>query len=144
MSSGTVRADRHRSGPNRRDRGSTSLELTVLFPALLLLIALAVQAAMYYHARNLALAAAEEGARAGRGLSGTDAGGVRRAREFLTDAGGDVLTGIDVTAAGSTPTAVRIQVSGDVLSLLPGVRLPLIAQEAAGPRERFTSARDRP
>jgi len=116
------------------------LELTVLFPAVLLLIGVAIQAAMYFHARNLALAAAEEGARAGRGQTGTDAGGVLRAREFLTEAGGDVLTDIEVTSAGSTATAVRIQVRGDVLSLLPGVRLPLIAQEAAGPRERFTSS----
>lgn len=115
----------------------------MLFPALLLLIALAIQGALYFHARNLALAAAEEGARAGRGQIGTDASGVLRAREFLTEAGGDVLTGVDVSSAGSTPTAIRIQVRGDVLSLLPGVRLPLIAQEAAGPRERFTSAGDR-
>ena len=116
----------------------------MLFPALLLLIGLALQAAMYFHARNLALAAAEEGAQAGRTQTGTDAGGVRRAREFLSSAGGDVLTGIEVTSAGSTATAVRIQVRGDVLSLLPGVRLPLIAQEAAGARERFTSAGSRP
>ena len=46
------------------DRGSASVELVVLMPLLLLILFAGVQGAVYYHARTLAIAAAQEGARA--------------------------------------------------------------------------------
>ena len=43
------------------DRGSASLEIAILAPALLLLTFVVVQAGLWFYARNLALAAAQEG-----------------------------------------------------------------------------------
>ena len=45
--------------------GSVSLEIAILAPALLLLVFSIVQGGLWFHARNLAQAAAQEGAAAG-------------------------------------------------------------------------------
>jgi len=66
-----VEADRH------CQRGSTSIQMVVLMPALFALMFMGMQAALIYHARTIAIAAAEEGARAagadGRVLGGHSA-----------------------------------------------------------------------
>lgn len=121
----------------RDDRGSMSLELVIVFPAVLLIIGGVIQAGLYYHARNLALAAAQEGLRAARVENGTAGAGGQRAREFLGAAGGDVITAISITPT-RTATDARITVSGRSLGILPGVSLP-VSQTAAGPVERITT-----
>jgi Flp pilus assembly protein TadG len=55
-----------RSRATRRERGSTSLEFAMLSVVFLLLVFLTVQAALYYHARNVVKAEAEGVARAVR------------------------------------------------------------------------------
>jgi Flp pilus assembly protein TadG len=44
----------------RDDRGSVSIELVILLPALFALMFLGMQAALIYHARTVAIAAAQE------------------------------------------------------------------------------------
>lgn len=119
----------------------TSLELTILFPAVLLIIFGAVQGALYFHGRNVVLAAAEQGVQAGRADGVSDPGGaaVQQARQFLADTSElDNLTALTITPTVST-TEVRLTVSGRTVSLLPGVQGPLVRQTAAGSRERFTN-----
>jgi len=123
----------------RSDTGSTSLELVVLFPVLLLVVFGLVQGALWFHARNVASAAAVEGVQVARVETGTADAGRQRAANFLADAGGpDVLTGstIEVTADAER---VRVVVSGRSVSVLPGVPGLLVEQSAAGPVERFTT-----
>lgn len=103
------------------ERGSASLEIAILGPALLLLIFGVVQVALWFYARNLALAAAQEGVDAARGYRATSDAGVTRAQSFLQRAAGDSLQGATVSASGSTPTTVRIEVRGRSLSVLPGL-----------------------
>jgi Flp pilus assembly protein TadG len=55
-----------RRRPDQADRGSGSLEFAVLSLAFLLLVFMTVQAALYYHARNVVKAEAEGTARAVR------------------------------------------------------------------------------
>ena len=55
-----------RRRPAEADRGSGSLEFAVLSLAFLLLVFMTVQAALYYHARNVVKAEAEGAARAVR------------------------------------------------------------------------------
>jgi Flp pilus assembly protein TadG len=50
----------------RRDRGASTLELALLTPVLLLVILSVVQFAMVFHARHVALAAAQSAARVAR------------------------------------------------------------------------------
>ena len=123
----------------RNQTGSTSLELVVLFPVLLAVIFGLVQGALWFHARNVAAAAAQEGVRVARVETGTAEAGRARAAGFLADAGGaDVLTDptIDVTTDAQR---VRVVVAGRSISVLPGVPGLAVEQSAAGPVERFTT-----
>jgi Flp pilus assembly protein TadG len=120
------------------DRGSASLEIAILGPALLLLIFGLVQAALWFYARNLALAAAQEGADAARGYQASTDAGVTRAESFLQRAAGDSLQSATVSSSGSTPTTVRIEVRGRSLSVIPGLPGLPVFQFAQVPVERFT------
>src|SRR5450631_4745212 len=83
----------------RRERGSSSIQMVILMPALFSIMFLGMQGALYYHARTVAIAAAQEGARAAGTQNGTAAGGISAASSFVSDAGGnDVLPGAHMTA----------------------------------------------
>ena len=126
-------------------RGSATVELAVLFPAFLALVFGGVQAAQWYHVRNLCLAAADAGVQSGRkaGASETDAG--RAASGFLARAGGSTAEDPAVSTAGSTATQVRVAVSASVPRVLPLPDLSMrVTQSAQGARERFTVGRTGP
>src|SRR3954465_11140959 len=100
------------SRTDRGQRGSASIELVILLPALFAVMFLGTQAALFYHARTVAIAAAQEGARAAGGENGKEADGVDAASSFIADAGGDdVLTGASATA-NRTATTVTVTVTG--------------------------------
>lgn len=135
---GERRSARHprRSG---RERGAATLELVVIFPVVLLITFGVIETALWYHARNVALAAAEEGVRVATGDGGSLGAGVDEATDFALRAGADdVLSGVAVRADGGA-TEVTITVSGHSLSLFPGWSGHEVAQTASGPVERFTS-----
>jgi Flp pilus assembly protein TadG len=122
----------------RDERGSVSIELVILLPALFAVMFLGMQAALFYHARTVAIAAAQEGARAAGGENGQAADGVSAASSFIADAGGDdVLTGTSATA-NRTATRVTVTVTGRSLSVIPGWH-PEIVQSASLPVERVTA-----
>ncbi len=50
----------------RDERGSVTIQMVFLMPALFLLMFLGLQGALYYHAKQVALAAAQEGPRGGQ------------------------------------------------------------------------------
>lgn len=127
-------------GPSPPDRGSATLELVIIFPVLLLIIFTVVQASLFFYARSLALAAAQEGVRAARAENAHLPDGVTRARAFLTSTAGDSLLTPTVSSDGSSATQIRIRVTGRSLSVLPGVPGLSVSQEATGPKERFTTA----
>ena len=110
--------------------------MVVLLPALFAVMFLGLQAALSYHARTIALAAATEGARAAAAEHGTTTQGLQAAASYLADTGGDALTGTEISAH-RTPTAATVSVSGLALSVLPGVS-PSIRQSATVPVERLT------
>jgi len=122
-----------------RDGGSVSLEIAILAPALLLLIFSIVQAGLWFYARSLAMAAAQEGVASARAYGADPDSGISRAQSFLDQQAGDSLTQTSVSSSGSTATAVRIQVSGRALSVLPGIPGLEVTQSAVGSVERFTT-----
>jgi Flp pilus assembly protein TadG len=126
--------------PREQEWGSATLEIAVLGPALLLLIFTLVQVGLWYHARSLALAAAQEGVAAGRAYGAGSSVGVDRARTFLDRAAGDSVRQTSVSPAGSSTTRIRIQVQGQSLSVLPGLPGVAVRQAAEAPVERFTVA----
>jgi Flp pilus assembly protein TadG len=128
-----------RGGRRRRgERGSATLEITVIFPVLLLAIFGIIQGALYYHARHVAIAAASDGLTAARARTGSAEEGRRVAAAFLERAGGDDVlleSSVRVQRSGTTATVL---VSGRTLSLLPGLPGWSVTQSASGPVERFT------
>ena len=110
----------HQVAARRDERGSASIELVILLPALFAVMFLGMQAALFYHARTVAIAAAQEGAKAAGGENGKEADGVSAASAFVDEAGGDdVLTGATATA-NRTATTVTVTVDGHSLSVIPG------------------------
>jgi Flp pilus assembly protein TadG len=133
---------RRRLQPQRRrdegDRGSVSIEMVVLTPVLLLLMFTAIQAALWGYARDIAIGAAQNAARAGSAFGSDPSAACAAAVRFATQ-NGDGLS--DVTC---TPELIdggrqlRITVGGVSLSLVPGVKGFNAAQSASSPIEQFT------
>ncbi|MER6971178.1 TadE family protein [Nocardioides sp. NPDC000445] len=121
----------------RDERGAASLEMVVLLPALFAVLFLGMQAALYYHARTVAIAAAQEGARAAAAEHGTAGSGTAAARAYLADAGTDALESSSVTARHTATTAI-VTVRGRSLSVIPGWR-PTVQQQGRAERERTTA-----
>ncbi len=125
----------------RDERGTASLAQTVLVaPALLLALMLIVQFGLYFHARNVAESAAQEGAAAGRRFDGSQAGAQERARQFLAELGPRMLTDSDVSAQ-RTPQTATVTITGTVISLVPGLNLK-VEESASGPVERYVPPTD--
>jgi Flp pilus assembly protein TadG len=126
---------RRATGPQA---GSATAELVIATPALLLMVMLVVQFALWQHGQHVATAAAEEGERAARLQGGTAEAGAARARQFLTELGPHLVVAPKVTARRDAATA-RVEVVGSAEPLVPWLRLPIHAV-AQGPLEQFTPA----
>ena len=122
------------------DRGSVSLELAIVFPALLLIVTALIQYALWFHARSLALAAAQQGVSVARAYHSVPGAGRGSALAFIADHGADTLLNPDVTTASPAVGQVQVVVTGRSVSVLPGVPGIAVSQSAAGPLERFTTA----
>ena len=120
-------------------RRAATVELAVVFPAFLILLFTGVQAAEWYQARNLCLAAARHGVQVARTTTGTPADGRAAADAFLGRTGG-AISDPTVSSAGSTSTLVRIQVSATAPRVLPipGLQLRVRQTSEAG-KEHFTA-----
>lgn len=120
-----------------RDRGAVSLEMLIVFPVVLLIILLVVHVGLWWHARNVAMSAAQLGVESAR-VRGASAGtGTAEAREFLSRAGGSIS---GTSVSGSKGATVTIRVTGYVDTMIPGLKLK-IDQHADAAAERITEAR---
>ena len=120
------------------DAGSITLETVIAFPVFMLAVLLIINAALWYHARDVALAAAQEGVRAGRAYGANPARAHTTAMSFAQTAGDGFLLAPAVDTSGSTATTLSVRVRGHAVSLIPGLNLS-IRQVAHGPVERFTT-----
>ncbi|WP_298891667.1 TadE family protein [uncultured Serinicoccus sp.] len=128
-----------RSGrPDRStERGSVTVQMVILAPVMFLFLFMAVQAGLWFHARALALGAAQDGARVAAAEDSTAGAGAAAADDFLTAGGGDgVLQGAG-TVANRSATTATVTVTGQAQSLIPGWA-PAIVQSASVPVERIT------
>lgn len=129
----------------RADRGASAVELAILAPALLVLTVIVIQFALWFQARQAALAAAQEGARDARVLSVNPAADPGWPQQVTDDAlhyynglGTRILQ--NVTAAPfANPQAgtAGVTVSGKLNSLLNmfgGITVTVTVQ---GPQECF-------
>lgn len=119
--------------------GATAVEFAILFPIILLVSMVMVQAALLFHAQNVASTAAEEGLTQATAFDGSADAGRARAARYLSMLGGDRLVqGQEVTSERQAVEAT-VTVTGRSLSLVPGWE-PRISQTATGPVERFPEA----
>jgi Flp pilus assembly protein TadG len=145
----------------RSDRGSTALEFAVLSVAFLLLVFLVVQAALYYHARNVIKAEAEGIARAVRAYPATATGALRdqvpppgqvqalarteAVKQWrILDNSGDTTSAPQVEAEVVNFDQVRVTVSARPILILPGLFSSdlTITATAGGPFEVFKRSGD--
>lgn len=120
----------------RNERGTTPLETAVLAPAILLIIGLIVQAGFWFHARDVAIAAAEEGARAAAYDGAGSSSGQSVAADFAGRVGKGALKNVSVSG-GRSATVATVTVSGESISLVPGLTFTIV-QSASVPAERIT------
>ncbi|NKS56230.1 pilus assembly protein [Rhodococcus hoagii] len=129
-----------RSTPCRNDAGSAAIQWAILLPIILLLTFGLIQGALYYHARNVALVAAEQGLDATRGQYGTTALGYAAAESFLTTAG-TTLEAPTVTITRGT-TEATISVVGKSTAILPFLDFT-VSVDRSLPIERITTPGER-
>ncbi|MDF1598116.1 MAG: pilus assembly protein [Acidimicrobiia bacterium] len=121
------------TGPHRTERGLTSTELAVVMPVIIALVLVPFQIALWWHARQVAEAAAREGLDAAQVITATEEDGIRAAEWFLDAAGN--LTDPDVSVTRTTDT-VTVAVTGRAPRIIPGLDWQ-VAAHASGPVERF-------
>lgn len=121
----------------RDERGSLTIEAVILLPACMLILFLGMQAAMWFHARSVAIGAAADGARAAAVEEAVADDGTAAAETFVAEAGGDdVLKGVEIASQRSGQSAT-VTVTGRSMSIIPGWD-PQIEQRATAPVERIT------
>jgi len=121
----------------KSDTGTSAIELAFLAPALLMATLLIVQAAVWFHARQVAQAAVEKGARETRAYQGTQARGTAATLAAFNTLEGPRVTkgGVNVTATvGATNAEVTLTTSS--ANVIPFWSWP-ISVKAGGPIEKF-------
>lgn len=117
----------------RGEEGLTSTALAVLMPALLLWIMLIVQYGLWFHAKQVAGAAAFEAVTAAKVPGETTDAGRLAAESFLDQSGN--LDEIRITIDRGADV-VRVEVTGAAPQLVPGIRWSVTAV-AESLTERF-------
>ncbi len=111
----------------------TTSQVAIVFPALLFWIMLIVQYGLWFHAKQVAEAAAAEAIDAAQTPTGTADAGKSAARSFL-DASGNLKNPL-ITVRRDL-TLVAAEVRGDAPRLVPGFSWSVTARSQA-PVERF-------
>ncbi|MBE1533720.1 TadE/TadG family type IV pilus assembly protein [Actinomadura algeriensis] len=120
------------------DAGASSMELALLTPVLILVLLTVVQFAMVFHARHVALAAAQSGARVARTAppgGGWQGAAVERAESDVREVGPNLLDGLSVRA-GEANDERWVEVSGRAVAVIPFMTFH-VSQRSQGPIECF-------
>jgi Flp pilus assembly protein TadG len=121
------------------EQGLTSTEVAVLMPVVIALVLVPFQLGLWWHAQQVAEAAAREAVDAAQVADATESDGVAAAQRFLDAAGN--LADPQVTVIRDTET-VSVDVTGRAPRLLPGFDWGVTAHAAAS-MERFIPEPDR-
>lgn len=140
-----MRGRRRRAAPTpaarcgQPERGSSSVELAVLFPMVVVLLLAGPQLALWYFAQDAAEAAARAGARAASLDGALNGSGSQTAEDYLAGLGTGTITSYRVDEA-RTATTVAVHVVADVPNVipLPGM-VPAVDVTVVQGLERFTT-----
>ncbi|MCU0310700.1 MAG: pilus assembly protein [Acidimicrobiales bacterium] len=110
--------------------------MAIAMPMLLVLVLVSVHLALWFHARQIVTAAAQEAARSARAYDAADSDGYARAEQILTGLGTRSVTSptVAVTRGGGIVTAT---VTGHSPVVIPGLVLDVSATSRS-PIEEFT------
>jgi hypothetical protein len=117
---------------------SGDVSLAVLIPSMLVLTFGALNAAWWFHARDIAIASAREGVAQGRVVGADPDAAARTATDFAQRTGRGVLSSVTVDRSGTSTTDVCVQVRASVPLFIPLIPDSHVSQRACSPRERFT------
>ncbi len=136
---GERRDRRHRHDREARgDRGASSIEWALLTPILILVMLAVVQFAMVYHARHVALAAAQAGARVARTQpvgGGWEGAAEEKAAGDVQKIGRNLISGLRVSS-GEAGDQRWVEVSGEAVRVVPFMTFR-VKQRSQGPIECF-------
>ena len=129
----------------RGDRGASAVELAILAPALLVLTMIVIQFALWFQARQAALAAAQEGARDARVLSvdaAADPGWSQQVTDdtlhYYDGLGTKILNNVTASPfANPQQGTAGVTVSGTLNSLLDMFGGITVTVTVEGPQECF-------
>ncbi|MFF5108801.1 TadE/TadG family type IV pilus assembly protein [Streptosporangium sp. NPDC000509] len=127
------------AGDRAGERGATVVELAIIMPVVLVVVLLIVQSALWFHGRQIADAAAREGARLARVDSESwQQDAESRAQELIRTIGPKLLEGATVTAwEEGDQRGVEVSASAvQVVPLLPSTTFTVTAR-FGGPIECF-------
>lgn len=124
---------------SRERGGATSVQMAILWIAMIAIILAVVQTALLYLAGQVALTAAEDGLRSGRYYGVGSAEQARRsAEDFIARTAGTTLGEPAVEAVISDDGGtLEVSVTGTVLAVVPGLKLH-VAKQASGAIERVS------
>ena len=108
------------------EEGSVSAELVVATPLLLLLLLVAVQTGVWWHATHIAESVAAHALAAARVQDGSAASGERAGRLVIAQLAGNLLADPRVSVTRG-PTVANVEVTGSAMSVIPGLALPVRA-----------------
>lgn len=124
----------------RDDTGSAGVEAAILYPVVLLLIFVIIQGGIVFHARNVAQSAANGAVLAAQVEDGTADDGISEANARLARAGDSSLLAGAIVQVDRGATQVTAAVTGQAMSIVPGLDGIAVSATATGPVEQFTSA----
>jgi Flp pilus assembly protein TadG len=117
----------------RDERGMSTVQVAILFPAVLIWLMLIVQYGLWWHAKQVANAAASEGVEAAQVDGASESDGESAAAEYLAEAGN--LDDITVTVDRQAEVVI-VEVRGEAPQLVPGITWSVEARSTE-PIERF-------
>lgn len=125
----------------KSERGTATLELALVTPALMLLVLAVLQFGLWYHAEHVARTAAIEAARVAAAEDGTDAAARERASDVLLSGLGRAAEDMSISVSSDGDTAQAV-VTARLRGLLPipGFSDFRLKGEASAYRERFRPA----
>jgi TadE-like protein len=120
------------------ERGETTMQIVIIVPVLMLMILLGVQAAIWFHAANVAQVAASRGAGVGSTRSGGEAAATTEAEHVVLDNQAELAL---VFVEAGTET-VSVSVTVEIPHLVPFFP-DRVTRTQTEPIERFVSEADR-
>ena len=112
------------ASPTGAERGSSAVEMVIIFPVTLLIVLLIIQFGVWYHASDVARAAAQQGVKAASAYGATAAEGQASADTVLRQNGNSLIQAPLVTPYRDGAVA-RVTVTGSALSVVPAFHLSI-------------------